>query len=45
MKAAGGIEEIVPVEDFLNDSFMAAVNDFDRDEVAAEINAWAAENM
>lgn len=45
MKAAGGIEEIVPVEDFLNDSFMEAVNDFDRDAVAADINAWAAENM
>ena len=45
MKSAGGIEEIVPVEDFLNDSFIAAANDFDRDAVAADINAWAAENM
>ena len=45
MKAAGGIEEIVPVEEFLNDSLIEAVNDFDRDQVAADINAWAAENM
>lgn len=45
MKDAGGIAEIIPVEDFLNDSFIAAANDFDRDAVAADINAWAAENM
>ena len=45
MKDAGGIEEIVPVEDFLNDSYIEAANDFDRDEVAADIDAWAADNM
>lgn len=45
MLAAGGIEEVVDVTTFLNDTFIEAVNDFDRDEVAAEINAWAAENM
>lgn len=45
MKAAGGIEEIVPVEDFLNNTFIEAANDFDRAEVAEEINAWASENM
>jgi NitT/TauT family transport system substrate-binding protein len=44
MKAAGGIEDIVPVEDFLNDTFIAAANDFDRDQVAADINAWAEAN-
>jgi hypothetical protein len=44
MLAAGGIPEIVPVEDFLNDSLIAAANDFDRDAVAADINAWAAAN-
>lgn len=45
MKAAGGIEDIVPVEDFLNDTYIEAANNFDRDEVAAEINAWADENL
>ncbi|MGI9501304.1 MAG: ABC transporter substrate-binding protein [Geminicoccaceae bacterium] len=45
MKAAGGIEEIVPVEDFLNDSYIEAANDFDRDQVAADISAWAKDNM
>ena len=45
MKAAGGIAEIVPVEDFLNDTLIAVANDFDRAEVADEINAWAAANM
>ena len=45
MKEAGGIEEIVPVEDFLNDSYIEAANAFDRDEVSADINAWAADNM
>lgn len=45
MKASGGITDIVPVEDFLNDSYIEAANDFDRDEVASEINAWAEENM
>jgi NitT/TauT family transport system substrate-binding protein len=44
MKEAGGIEDIVPVEDFLNDSFIAAANDFDKEEVAADINAWAEAN-
>ncbi|MDE0303982.1 MAG: ABC transporter substrate-binding protein [Albidovulum sp.] len=45
MKAAGGIAEIVPVEDFLNDTYIEAADDFDRAEVADEINAWAAANM
>ncbi|MGF1477849.1 MAG: ABC transporter substrate-binding protein [Geminicoccaceae bacterium] len=45
MKAAGGIEEVVPVEDFLNDTFIEAANDFDREQVAADINAWAEENL
>lgn len=45
MLEAGGIEEIVPVEEFLNDTFIEAANDFDRDEVAAEMNAWAEENL
>jgi hypothetical protein len=44
MKEAGAVEEIVPVEEFLNDSFIAAANDFDRDKVAADINAWADAN-
>ncbi len=45
MLDAGGIEKIVDVSEFLNDTYIGAANDFDRDEVAAEINAWAAENM
>ena len=45
MLAAGGIEQIVDVSTFLNDTYIAVANDFDRDEVAAEINAWADENM
>lgn len=44
MQAAGGIPEVVPVTDFLNDTYIAAANDFDRDAVAADINAWAAAN-
>lgn len=42
---SGAITEIVDVSTFLNDTYIAAANDFDRDEVAAEVEAWAAENM
>ena len=45
MLDAGGIEKIVDVSEFLNDTYIAVANDFDRDEVASEINAWAADNM
>lgn len=45
MQSAGGIAEVVPSGDFLNDGYIEAANDFDREEVASEIEAWAAENM
>lgn len=45
MLEAGGISELVEVDKFLNDAYIEAANDFDRDEVAAEVEAWAAENM
>ena len=45
MIEAGAIAEPVGVSAFLNDTYIAAANDFDRDEVAAEVEAWAAENM
>ncbi len=45
MIEAGAISETVDVSTFLNDTYIGAANDFDRDEVAAEVEAWAAENM
>ena len=45
MIAAGAISEEVDVSTFLNDTYIGAANDFDRDEVAAEVEAWAADNM
>lgn len=42
---AGAISEEVDVSTFLNDTYIEAANDFDRDEVAQEVEAWAAENM
>ena len=43
--SSGAIEKEVDVSTFLNDTYIDAANDFDRDEVAAEVEAWAAENM
>ncbi|MCY4284506.1 MAG: ABC transporter substrate-binding protein [Thiotrichales bacterium] len=45
MIEAGAISGKVDVNTFLNDTYIEAANDFDRDEVAAEVEAWAAENM
>lgn len=45
MLSSGAIEEMVDVSTFLNDAYIDAANDFDRDEVAAEAEAWMAENM
>lgn len=42
---SGAIEEIVPAEDFLNDIYIEAANDFDRAEVESEAAAWFEENM
>lgn len=45
MLASGAIENEVDVTTFLNDTYIAAANDFDRDEVAVEVQTWADENM
>jgi NitT/TauT family transport system substrate-binding protein len=45
MMAAGGIEREVPVDQLLDKVFIDAADDFDRDEVAAELAAWKAANM
>ncbi len=42
---AGAIDETIPVEEFLNDTYIEAANDFSREEVQAEVEAWVAENM
>ncbi|SLN46416.1 ABC transporter substrate-binding protein [Roseisalinus antarcticus] len=41
----GAIDTEIPVETFLDDSFIAPANDWSREEVAAEVQAWADENM
>lgn len=43
--SSGAIEKEVDVASFLNDTYIDAANDFDRDEVAAEVKAWADANM
>lgn len=43
--SSGAIEKEVDVATFLNDTYIEAANDFDRDEVAAEVKAWADKNM
>ena len=45
MIESGAISEQVDVSRFLNDTYIDAANDFDREEVAAEVEAWAAANM
>ena len=45
MIESGAISEQVDVSRFLNDPYIDAANDFDREEVAAEVEAWAAANM
>jgi NitT/TauT family transport system substrate-binding protein len=44
MLASGGIEKAVDVATFLNDTYIAAANDFDRAAVAADVQAWLAAN-
>jgi NitT/TauT family transport system substrate-binding protein len=41
---AGQLDENVPTDEYLNDQFIAAANDFDRDEVEAQARAWLEEN-
>jgi NitT/TauT family transport system substrate-binding protein len=43
--SSGAIEKEVDVSTFLNNAYIEAANDFDRDEVAAEVQAWADKNM
>lgn len=43
--AAGEISQMYDNAAFLNDAYIAAANDFDRDAVAADLAAWKAENM
>jgi len=43
--ATGALEEVVPVDSFLDDSFVGPANDWSREEVAAEVQAWADANM
>lgn len=45
MVASGAIEKEVPVDEFLNDTYIDAANDFDRAEVDAEVAAWKDANM
>lgn len=44
LKDSGAIPEIVDVSTFLNDTYIAAANDFDRAEVEAEAAAWLEAN-
>lgn len=44
MLASGGIPEEVDVTTFLNDTYIDAANDFDRDQVAADVAAWVEAN-
>ena len=43
--ASGAIEKEIDVSTFLNNTYIEAANDFDKEEVTAEVKAWAADNM
>lgn len=43
--SAGGIDATVDVSTFLNDAYIGTADDWSREEVAAEVAAWAEENM
>jgi NitT/TauT family transport system substrate-binding protein len=42
--SSGAIPEVVDVSTFLNDTYIAAANDFDRAEVEAQAAAWLEAN-
>jgi NitT/TauT family transport system substrate-binding protein len=42
---AGALEAPVEVESYLDDRYIGAANDFDRAEVQADVDAWAAANL
>lgn len=42
---AGAIDKTVDVSTFLNDTYIAAADDWSREEVAQEVQAWADKNM
>jgi len=44
MLTSGAIEKIVDVSTFLNDTYIAAANDFDKAKVEADAAAWAKSN-
>lgn len=44
MLASGAIEKMVDVSTFLNDTYIAAANDFDKAQVEADAAAWAEAN-
>lgn len=43
--ATGGLEEVIPVDTYLDDSFVGPANDWSKEEVAAEVQAWADANL
>lgn len=43
--SSGAIEKEVDVATFLNDAYIDAANDFDKEEVAADVKAWSDKNM
>lgn len=43
--ATGSMNETYAVDIFLDESFVAAANDWSKEEVAAEVQAWADENL
>lgn len=42
--AVGEVDEVIPVEDFLDDQFIGPANDWDREEVQADAEQWLEEN-
>ena len=45
MVASGAIDKLVPVDTFLNDTYIDAANDFDKAAVDADVAKWRADNM
>ena len=45
MVSSGAITEMVDVSNFLNDTYIAAANDFDRTQVEADAAAWLSANQ
>lgn len=43
--ASGDLEEDLEIDQYLDDSLIAAANDFDPDEVQSDVDAWLADNQ